>query len=82
MRIDKCLPGLALAAILGTALIGCERHETPATRTDLGLPALPSGRFGVPPAPGGNGEQPVSPGSGGSFDPHRPPAPRLILIQT
>ena len=80
MRIDKHLPALVLAAMLGTALSACQRQEVPSTRIDFGLPAPPGERFGTAPVPGTNAEQ--SPGTGGSFDPGHPPArgPGLIEI--
>jgi hypothetical protein len=82
MRIDKRLPGLALAAILGATLIACQRQEMPSTRIDLGLPAVPDGRFSAPLAPGANREQAAPPGFGGTFDPHHPPTRRPGLIET
>ncbi len=79
MRIDKSLPALLLAAILGTALSACQRQPTPSAR-GVDLPTLHGERFGAPPGPGVGEDKPARPGSGQGFDPHhrRPPGPVLI----
>lgn len=77
MRIDKCLPALLLAAMLGTALSACERQPTPSAGGTAHLPTMPGERFGAPSGPG-LGER--KPGSGEAYDPHHPPPPRPALI--
>lgn len=55
MRIEKSLPPLVVAAMLGAALIGCQRQETPLPKSDIVLPSFQ----GAPPlGPGAAQEAP------------------------
>ncbi|HJV92508.1 MAG TPA: hypothetical protein VJ572_03480 [Azonexus sp.] len=77
MRIDKSLPPLVVAAMLGAALIGCQRQETPLPKSDIVLPSLQGGPFG----PGAGQELPLRPGAGESIDSQHPPLRRPGLIE-
>lgn len=79
MRIDNRLPALVLAAVLGTALLGCQRQATPAMGSGGGVPLKHGERFGAPPA---GAEQPAGPGYGDGLGPHHPPVRRPVLIAT
>jgi len=38
MRIDKRVPALMLAAMLATALVGCQRKDVPSPKSDVVAP--------------------------------------------
>jgi hypothetical protein len=79
MQNANRLPALVLAAVLGTALIGCQRQATPSTGSGAGVPMMHGERFGAPPA---GAQQPAAPGHGDGLGPHHPPVRRPVLIVT
>lgn len=80
MRIEKCLPPLVVAAMLGIALIGCQRQDTPQPKSDIALPMFQGEpRFGAPLGPGQ--ELPRHPGAGETMDSQHPPLRRPGLIE-
>ncbi|HSG24151.1 MAG TPA: hypothetical protein VLA64_14475 [Azonexus sp.] len=82
MRIDKSLSALLLAAMLDTALTGCQRQEMPPPKSELGLP-LPQGeRFGAPFGPPATDKNSPRPSARDAVDPHHPWMRRQGLIET
>lgn len=77
MRNEKSLPPLVVAAMLGAALIGCQRQETPLPKSDIVLPSFQ----GAPLGPGAAQELPRRPGAGESIDAQQPPLRRPGLIE-
>jgi hypothetical protein len=77
MRSDNRLPALLLAAVLGTALIGCQRQETPSMDRGTRLPLIHGERFGAPPM---GAETPAGPGTGQGLPPNHPPIRKPALI--
>lgn len=82
MRIEKSLPPLVVAAMLGAALIGCQRQEIPLPKSEIVLPLIQGEqRFGAPLGPGAIQELPPRPGAGESIDSQHPPLRRPGLIE-
>ncbi|WP_265942517.1 hypothetical protein [Dechloromonas sp. A34] len=75
------LPPLVVAAMLGAALIGCQRQETPLPKSDIVLPLIEGEqRFGVPLGPGASQELPPRPRPGETIDSQHPTLRRPGLI--